>query len=408
MNNPSIDLYVLLGPPGAGKSTQAEKIADVLGLAHLSWGRIIRARKIKAEDRQPGLATTLMLEKLATHIHKRQETAGIIIEGYPHNTDEAVELLKFVQSHHIILKAVIRLNYSLDYLIRLQAERKICSVCGRDYLQSRYTQCPFDGNILSHLAVQNDEIKSEFYNHAMSAKEIVKILAPIAKSSFSIDGDQKIPLVTAQILEGIFEEKRLTQIFEPVASTLLETKYGTFTLSAYQSKIDYTYHLALIKGIVANQRAVPVRIHSSCITGDILGSRHCECGEQLDAALLYLAKRDNGILLYLFQEGRGINIINKIKAYQLQSQGLDTVEANEALGLPSEMRSYEAARDILNDLQVTSISLLSNNPHKMFHLRAQGVVIEDAIPLEIKPNKTNRRYLETKQNKMNHTLHLKG
>jgi 3,4-dihydroxy 2-butanone 4-phosphate synthase/GTP cyclohydrolase II len=172
------------------------------------------------------------------------------------------------------------------------------------------------------------------------------------------------------------------------------------------SKVDYKHHLALVKGNVRNKRGVLLRIHSSCMTGDIFGSLKCDCGKQLEKALKIINKAGQGVLIYLYQEGRGINIINKIDAYNLQRKGADTVMANELLKLPPDMREYTAAKDILSDLGVRSVKILTNNPDKIYKLEELGIIVESSIPLEIRPHKYNKKYLATKKNKMGHTLKL--
>ncbi len=192
--------------------------------------------------------------------------------------------------------------------------------------------------------------------------------------------------------------------YKKIVEVSLPTKYGGFRLAAYQNGHPDIHHLALIKGDVNGGVGVPVRIHSSCVTGDILGSLRCDCGDQLAKALKYISKKDCGILLYLFQEGRGIGLINKLKAYQLQEQGLDTVEANQALGLPIDARSYDVACDILHSLRVKTINLLTNNPHKISGLTNGGVHVGRVTPLTTQPCRHNIKYLKTKIEKLGHSL----
>lgn len=173
---------------------------------------------------------------------------------------------------------------------------------------------------------------------------------------------------------------------------------------AYQSKVNFDVHLAIVKGNVVGKKRVPVRVHSSCMTGDILGSLKCDCGQQLAAALQYIEDRKEGIVLYLLQEGRGINIINKLLAYDLQRKGRDTVQTNEDLGLPSELREYGLVKDMLHDLGVVSINLLTNNPDKINKLIGVGVNVEDRISIEIEPIPENAKYLSTKVEKMGHSI----
>ncbi len=187
------------------------------------------------------------------------------------------------------------------------------------------------------------------------------------------------------------------------ASSLLPTEYGLFNLSVYKSIIDSREHIALYIGEMI-KTPVLTRIHSQCLTGDIFSSRKCDCNQQLHRSLQLIGERKNGILIYLNQEGRGIGLTNKIKAYKLQDKGLDTVEANEALGLPADARDYQAAGEILQDLGVSKIALLTNNPQKIRQLSNFGIEVIKQIPLEIAAQKTNKNYLRTKKYKLGHIL----
>ena len=192
--------------------------------------------------------------------------------------------------------------------------------------------------------------------------------------------------------------------YRKIVEVNLPSEYGEFKLLAYQNGNPDLHHLALVKGVVRDQKRVPVRIHSSCITGDILGSLRCDCGPQLERSLKYISKREFGVVIYLFQEGRGIGLINKLKAYKLQEQGLDTLEANRALNLPDDARTYEAASDILCDLKVKSVALMTNNPTKVNELKRLGINIEIVLPVRVKPSKYNIHYLLTKRERMGHLL----
>ena len=187
-----------------------------------------------------------------------------------------------------------------------------------------------------------------------------------------------------------------------VAQAKLPTRYGQFIIAGFLSTKGGKEHTALIKGEVGGKEAVPVRIHSECHTGDIFGSLKCDCRDQLEASLKYLASKPHGVLIYLRQEGRGIGLLNKIKAYHLQDLGLDTIEANECLGFPSDLREYSDAAKIIRILQISSVTLLTNNPEKIRGLENEGIKVVSRVPLHIRPNDHNRRYITTKMKKMGH------
>jgi 3,4-dihydroxy 2-butanone 4-phosphate synthase/GTP cyclohydrolase II len=182
------------------------------------------------------------------------------------------------------------------------------------------------------------------------------------------------------------------------------TKYGEFTAIAYKSDVDPAEHLALVMGDVSTPEPVLVRVHSECATGDIFGSLRCDCGEQLALAMQAVAKEGRGAIVYLRQEGRGIGFHNKIRAYALQDKGLDTVEANVSLGFPPDLRDYGVGAQIMKDLGMKEIRLLSNNPKKVVSLEGHGLTVVQTVPIIVQPNPHNRRYLETKKQKMGHML----
>jgi GTP cyclohydrolase II/3,4-dihydroxy 2-butanone 4-phosphate synthase/GTP cyclohydrolase II len=182
------------------------------------------------------------------------------------------------------------------------------------------------------------------------------------------------------------------------------TEYGVMRLVVYRESATGLEHVAIVKGDVRGKARVPVRVHSECLTGEVLHSLKCDCREQLDYAMRHVADEEHGAVLYLRQEGRGIGLGNKIRAYALQQRGVDTVDANRMLGFEDDLRRYHIAADMLDDLGVTSIVLLTNNPDKVEKLRADGVAVADRLPVHIEPNEHNRDYLLTKRARMGHML----
>ena len=211
-------------------------------------------------------------------------------------------------------------------------------------------------------------------------------------------------LLMITVADLIAYRMRTESLVKPVASTKLPTEYGEFRLHAFQSQIDNQTHVALVCGDFGDGQNVLVRVHSQCLTGDVLRSARCDCGAQLDEALRRIAEEGRGVLLYLDQEGRGIGLANKIRAYHLQDEGLDTVEANERLGFKADQRDYGIGAQILRELGVRSMRLLSNNPRKLVALEGYGLSVTEWLPLEIPATPSSLRYLTTKRNKLGHVL----
>jgi 3,4-dihydroxy 2-butanone 4-phosphate synthase/GTP cyclohydrolase II len=202
--------------------------------------------------------------------------------------------------------------------------------------------------------------------------------------------------------------RRTEKLVRQVAVVTLPTRSGEFTAIGYESLLDGEQHLALVKGEVAGQKDVLVRVHSECLTGDVFHSLRCDCGDQLTAALDLIEREGRGVLLYMAQEGRGIGLLNKLRAYELQEQGRDTVEANVELGFAPDLRDYGIGAQILVDLGLTSIRIMTNNPRKLVGLEGYGLTVTERVPLEVKPTDANLRYLRAKKEKLGHILHHQG
>jgi 3,4-dihydroxy 2-butanone 4-phosphate synthase/GTP cyclohydrolase II len=208
-------------------------------------------------------------------------------------------------------------------------------------------------------------------------------------------------VTVAQIISHRLKTERLVH---RVAEANLPTEFGDFRVVAYRNDVDRREHVALIKGEVQGKQDVLVRMHSECLTGDVFHSQRCDCGQQLHASLRRIEREGEGVLVYMKQEGRGIGLLNKIRAYQLQESGMDTVEANEKLGFPADLRDYGIGVQVLLDLGIKSMRLMTNNPKKIIGLQGYGLSVTEQIPITVKPNRHNERYLKAKRDKLGHLI----
>lgn len=214
--------------------------------------------------------------------------------------------------------------------------------------------------------------------------------------------NHKIKMVSVKSLIE-FRMKR-ESLISRAAETSIPTDYGKFKTIAYKNILDDQVHIALYLGKITKDKDILVRVHSQCLTGDVFGSHRCDCGEQLQKSMEIISKEGTGVILYLYQEGRGIGIVNKLKAYSLQDQGMDTVQANEALGFSPDLREYGIGAQILVDLGLGRVRLLTNNPKKLVGLEGYGLHVVEMLPIEIKPKNHNIKYLRTKKNKLGHLM----
>jgi 3,4-dihydroxy 2-butanone 4-phosphate synthase/GTP cyclohydrolase II len=235
--------------------------------------------------------------------------------------------------------------------------------------------------------------------------EIMKEDGTMARVPDLVEYCERHGLRMITVADLIEYRRRTEKLVERITSVRLPTEYGEFTAVAFRETLTGKHHVALVHGKPGGRENVLVRVHSECLTGDVFHSLRCDCGEQLELALQQIGSEECGVLLYMAQEGRGIGLLNKLRAYELQEAGLDTVEANAELGFPADSREYGIGYQILSDLGLTSIRLLTNNPRKMEGIESYGLSVAQQVPIEVPPNAENRRYLAAKRDKLGHVLH---
>lgn len=264
-----------------------------------------------------------------------------------------------------------------------------------------------DGGVLvraGHTEGSVDLVKMAGFRPVAVICEILKEDGEMARLPDLIEMAKKFGLKIVSIEQLIQWRRQTEKTVEKVSEAALPTQWGEFRIRVYKNSITGESHVALIKGDINPALPVLVRVHSECLTGDVLGSFRCDCGDQLHAAMEMIEKEGRGVLLYLRQEGRGIGLDNKIKAYHLQDQGLDTVQANEKLGFPADLRDYGIGAQILKDIGIGKIRLMTNNPKKIVGLKAYGLEVADRVPIIMKAGKHNEFYLHTKKKKLGHML----
>jgi len=415
------DVYIILGASGCGKTAQVMLLANKFNLFPISWDKTIKGKDLKSKQsklfgksldsdniKRAELISEVIESEIKLFLDKPNKK-GLVISGYPRRRIEAELLMALIKKNNLQLKCLININTNLEIIqerVRLQKKDQKCENVHDKTSQAEMKRKHENNDALSVKENSSTiEVKNDFLNFIKENPETFDYLKKYSDLYFTVGGnDDETNIFSTIILKIKHGVKEGYSLHERRGQAQLRTKYGLFTIVAYQSRVDYSYHLALIKGEVEGASGVLTRVHSSCITGDIFFSKKCDCGSQLRASMKEIDRIGRGLIIYLFQEGRGINIINKINAYALQQDGFDTVQANEELGFPAEMRHYQVVKDIISDMKILSIKLLTNNPDKLNKLADLGVSVEEMVPLVIEPNKFNKKYLKTKQVKMDHKL----
>jgi len=321
----------------------------------------------------------------------RQSTAFTISVEAKHNVTTGISAFDRTQT----IKTVLDPNSNSDDLVRPGHVFPIRAKNGGMLVRAGHTEAIVDMARLAGLYPAGVICEVMKEDGTMARLPELEIMA----SKYGL----KIVTIADLITHRLSNEKLVQQI----AKAKLPTVFGEFTIMAYKSDVDATEHVALVKGDISGDEPVLVRVHSACLTGDIFGSLRCDCGAQIRLAMQTIAKEGRGVFLYMQQEGRGIGLHNKLRAYALQDQGMDTVEANVALGFPPDLRDYGVGAQILADLGLHNIRLLTNNSKKVVGLQSYGLKIVETVPLITQPNPYNIRYLKTKQEKLGHSLDIK-